>query len=188
MTDLTLDTRTGLPDALRVLLADYPRTDWTLHRNFDGLVSFWLDRHLNFRALTSQMAADSQAVLDGTADPERFAGNLSRHGNRFLTELHGHHQIEDSYFFPRLTLLEHRLSYGFDMLETDHHALGDLLHRFTTSANAALTVWATPDLLTTTAAFAIDLSTITARLDRHLTDEEDLIVPVILRHGPQAVE
>ena len=188
MTDLTLETRTGLPDALRVLLAEYPRTDWTLHRNFDGLISFWLDRHLNFRALTARMAADSQAVLDGTADPERFAASLSRHGNRFLTELHGHHQIEDSYFFPRLTELERRLASGFDMLETDHHALGDLLDRFTTSANAALTSWATPALLTATAAFAVDLAAVTARLDRHLVDEEDLIVPVILHHGPGSVE
>ena len=40
MTDLALDTRPGLPDALRLLLPLYPRANWTLHRNFDGLVSF----------------------------------------------------------------------------------------------------------------------------------------------------
>jgi iron-sulfur cluster repair protein YtfE (RIC family) len=188
MTHTSLDTRTGLPDALRALLADYPRTDWTLHRNFDGLVSFWLDRHLNFRALTATMAAQTAAILDQSADPQHFAATLSHLGNRFLSELHGHHQIEDSYFFPRLTQLEHRLAHGFDMLETDHLAIDGLLHRFTTSANAVLTTWQTPALLTHAAAFAADLHTITTLLDRHLTDEEDLIVPVILHHGPHMVE
>ena len=185
MPDLALDRRHGLPDALRALLADYPRTDWTVHRNFDGLVSFWLDRHLAFRDLTAAMSGATQSLLDRAADPQTYAARLSRSGNRFLQELHGHHQIEDLHFFPRLTRLEPRLLRGFDMLENDHLAIGGLLDRFTTSANAVLT---DPADLTRAAAFAADLGAITTLLDRHLTDEEDLIVPVILHHGPGAVE
>ena len=188
MTDLNLSTRPGLPDALRALLADYPRRDWSIHRNFGGLVSFWLDRHLSFRTLTAHMQVEAQAVLDGQTDPELYAGSLSRMGNRFLTELHGHHQIEDAHFFPRLTQLERRLERGFQMLETDHHAIDGLLQRFATSANAVLSGWQGPALLTMTAAFLTDIEGITTLLDRHLTDEEDLIVPTILHHGPDAVE
>ena len=185
MPDLALARRHGLPDALRALLADHPRVDWTVHRNFDGLVSFWLDRHLNFRDLTARMSAATQSLLDRATDPQTYAAALARNGNRFLQELHGHHQIEDMHFFPRLTRLEPRLLRGFDMLETDHLAIGGLLDRFATSANAVLT---DPSTLTHAAAFAADLATIATLLDRHLTDEEDLIVPVILRHGPGAVE
>ncbi|MEO8245271.1 MAG: hemerythrin domain-containing protein [bacterium] len=188
MTDLPLETRSGLPEALQALLADYPRTDWTLHRNFDGLVSFWLDRHLNFRHLTARMQAGVQQVLDGAADPEHFAATLSRSGNQFLSELHGHHQIEDLHYFPALTRLQPNLERGFTMLEADHHALDHHLHNFTTSANAVLTSWQTPALITHTAAFETDLAAITALLDRHLVDEEDLIVPVLLHHGPGAVD
>ena len=188
MTDLALAVRPGLPDTLRALLEVYPRATWPLHRNFDGLVAFWLDRHLNFRSLTARMAADAEAVLDRTADPERFAGNLSRRGNQFLSELHGHHQIEDSHFFPRLTALECKLTHGFDILETDHLVIDGLLQRFASSANTVLTGWQGPDLLTLTAAFTADLATITTMLNRHLLDEEDLIVPVILLHGPGALD
>ena len=49
--DLALGVRAGLPDALRVLLADYPREGWESHPHFTGLVRFWLDRHLMFRPL-----------------------------------------------------------------------------------------------------------------------------------------
>jgi hemerythrin-like domain-containing protein len=185
LTDLSLETRSRLPDALRLLLPDYPRSDWAGHDNFDGLVAFWLDRHLNFRDLTAGMSAATQSLMDRATDPQAYAASLARNGNRFLQELHGHHQIEDMHFFPRLTRLEPRLLRGFDMLETDHLAIGGLLDRFTTAANAVLT---DPANLTAAAAFAADLDRITALLDRHLTDEEDLIVPVILHHGPGAVE
>ena len=188
MTDLSLTTRTGLPEPLRALLADYPRADWTFHNNFDGLVAFWLDRHLNFRTLTTRMSAGAQAVLGGQIDPAAHAASLSRMGNRFLTELHGHHQIEDAHFFPRLTQLERRLERGFAMLETDHQAIDGLLHRFATSANAVLTGWQGPAGRDLTGTFLTDLQGITTLLERHLTDEEDLIVPTILHHGPGAVE
>jgi len=188
MTDLHLTSRPGLPDPLRELLVLYPRDGWTFHNNFDGLVAFWLDRHLNFRTLTARMAEGAQGVLNGQIDPERHAASLGRMGNRFLTELHGHHQIEDAHFFPRLTQLERRLERGLQMLEADHFAIDGLLHRFAASANAVLTGWQGPTQRDTTAAFLTDLQGIGALLERHLTDEEDLIVPTILHHGPGAVE
>ena len=40
MTELKLEKRAGLPDALRVLLEQYPRADWTHHEQYHGLVSF----------------------------------------------------------------------------------------------------------------------------------------------------
>jgi len=46
--------RKGLPDALRVLLEQYPRALWESHQNFDGLTRFWLERHLMFRRALGQ--------------------------------------------------------------------------------------------------------------------------------------
>ena len=37
-----LETRQGLPDALRYLVEKYPRDIWESHRNFDELTRFWL--------------------------------------------------------------------------------------------------------------------------------------------------
>ena len=182
---LPLETRTALPDPLRILLAEFPRADWQAHGNFGGLVAFWLDRHLAFRRMTDEMRQQTEALLDGRLDPQVFAGRLSRQGSRFLDHLHGHHQIEDAQFFPQLALAEPRLAHGFDLLEADHQAIDRHLAGFVTSANTLLTGWQDPATLTQAAgSFLGAVAGITALLDRHLTDEEELVVPVILRHGP----
>lgn len=182
MTDLA--TRPGLPDALRVLLAEYPRTGWDAHPHVDGLVRFWLDRHLAFRGLLVAMTADAQAVLDARMDAEDYARRLYRLGGRFVGDLHGHHHIEDDHYFPMLAQIEPRLARGFDLLDSDHHALAVQLDRFVASANGVLTGWRGAGLKDATAAFRATLADCARLLDRHLTDEEDLVVPVILAHGP----
>lgn len=182
MTDLA--TRPGLPDALRVLLAEYARTGWDAHPHVDGLVRFWLDRHLAFRDLLAAMTADAQAVLDGGMEAEAWARRLSRLGGHFVGDLHGHHHIEDDHYFPMLAQIEPRLARGFDLLDSDHHALAAHLDRFVAAANGVLTDWQGTKLKDATAAFRATLVDSTRLLDRHLTDEEDLIVPVILAHGP----
>jgi hemerythrin-like domain-containing protein len=182
MSDLA--TRPGLPDALRVLLAGYPRAGWQAHPHFDGLVRFWLDRHLAFRHLLAAMQAETAAMLDRNADPQAYAARLLRLGGHFVGDLHGHHQIEDHHYFPLLAQLDPRLSRGFDLLDSDHHALAAHLDRFVETANGVLTGWQGAALHDATAAFHATLADSARLLDRHLTDEEDLIVPVILAHGP----
>ena len=174
--DLKLAQRTGLPDTLRVLLNDLPRARWQAHPDFGGLVRFWLDRHGMFRQLTDLLTQYSQAAVDRALDPQAYRARLSRFGAMLVQNLHGHHQIEDHQYFPQLVALEPRLQRGFDILDSDHHDLDALLARFTEAANATLRGGEAGEMLKTVQAF-------TPFLDRHLTDEEDLIVPVILKHG-----
>lgn len=180
MTDTTLElqNRTGLPDALRVLLEAYPRSDWQGHANFAGLIEFWLDRHLMFRRLTEALRSDAEAAVDRKLDKKAHAARLSRYGGMLVSQLHGHHQIEDAHYFPVLSLREKRLARGFDILDSDHHAMDGLLDRFTKSANAVLQGQGEAG------AFHRELLSFEGLLHRHLEDEEDLIVPVILKHGP----
>lgn len=181
---LDLDGRSGLPDALRVLLRDYPRAGWPADRNFDGLVSFWLERHMGFRQMMQAMQTETEALLDRAIDPQVHAARLSRFGSRFVSDLHGHHQIEDAHYFPVLARAEPRIAAGFDLLDRDHQALDGHLERFIKGANAVLRKVATPaDHHAAAGRFATDLSRLNALLDRHLLDEEELVVPVILRHG-----
>lgn len=186
MTDTSL-TRTGLPDALRVLLADYPRAGWQADPGFHGLVSFWLERHLAFRDLTALLQTDAEAALDARLSPDQHAHRLARLGGHLVQDLHGHHQIEDHHYFPRLSALEPRLARGFDILDADHHALHYHIDTFIKGANAVLKAQGDPVTRgTRTGRFRDDLATFRTFLDRHLTDEEDLIVPVILKHGDRA--
>ncbi|EPX86788.1 hemerythrin domain-containing protein [Salipiger mucosus] len=177
MDDLDLKTRSGLPEALRVLLQDYPREAWEADPGFSGLVQFWLERHMMFRRLTEAMQTDAEAEMDGRLDREAMAPRLARMGNMLIEQLHGHHQIEDHHYFPVLSGLDQRLTRGFEILDRDHHAMDGLLDRFARSANGVL------QGQTETGPFRDELLSFSGMLERHLHDEEDLIVPVILRHG-----
>jgi iron-sulfur cluster repair protein YtfE (RIC family) len=177
--DLALDQRTGLPDALRVLLEDYPRRAWNGHENFGELVQFWMQRHMMFRQLIRMMAEDAERLADGRMAFEDYAPRLSHYGSTLLNELHGHHQIEDHHYFPRLVGIDTRVARGFDLLESDHEALDPLLHEMADGANAVLRGGSA-------AAFHAQLERFDGLLERHLTDEEEIVVPVILKSGFKA--
>lgn len=173
--------RTSLPDPLRVLIEELPRAGWERHPNFGGLVQFWLSRHLDFRAMHGQMLRAAHQYLDGKLSGHDWQAGLRAAGNRFLDELHGHHMIEDFEYFPVLADLEPRLSAGFDMLERDHQALDGLLDGFRAAATAALRAPDPPHELA--GRFLDGLHRLGGFLERHLIDEEDLVVPVVLKSG-----
>ena len=177
MTDpLGLETRDGLPDALRVLVREYPRTGWHHHENFTGMVQFWMDRHTMFRRLLNALELDLARHLDGQLAASEYAPRLSRYGGHLLSELHMHHQIEDQHYFPMLMSLDERISSGFDLLERDHQQIDGFLSELATRANAVIDGAEAGELNK-------HLTRMHTALDRHLTDEEDLVVPVVLASG-----
>lgn len=173
---LSLTERSGLPDALRVLANSYPRAQWTTHPNFGELVRFWIQRHLMFRELVSVLREDAEKAVDGDLDFQRHASCLSQYGGTLLNELHMHHQVEDYHYFPQLIKLDARLERGFELLESDHDAMDGLLHDMAQEANAVLQGGETGVFLDRLNGFA-------HLLERHLTDEEEIVVPVILATG-----
>ncbi|MCO6383689.1 hemerythrin domain-containing protein [Oceanicola sp. 502str15] len=184
---LNLPDRETLPDALRILLADYPRDTWEAHPHFAGLVEFWLDRHLMFRKLLGLLNTETQSLLDG-ADPARFGTALPRYGGMLLQQLHGHHQIEDQHYFPILQQKAPGIARGFELMEADHVQLDPALAAFADTANAALSKIAEGgNAKDSVAPFAASLESLGKLLDRHLTDEEELVVPVVLKLGPDTI-
>jgi hemerythrin-like domain-containing protein len=178
----SLANRADLPAEFRLILADYPREGWQDHPDFNGLAAFWLDRHLNFRRMMQILTTDAQARIDRALAPEDYARRLQRLGSNLLNDLIGHHQIEDSAYFPELARLEPRISRGFDILDADHHDLHDLIDRFATEANAVLSQPDEAQSREATAEFLRGLGRFETMLARHLTDEEDLVLPVVLKH------
>ncbi|PTX54790.1 hemerythrin HHE cation binding domain-containing protein [Litoreibacter ponti] len=175
---LDLSRRDGLPDALRVLLEDLPRETWEAHPNFGGMVQFWLQRHLMFRRLLDVLETDLQRLIDRQVGFETYGGRLSHYGGTLLNELHAHHQIEDQHYFPRLVTLDTRLEQGFALLDRDHHAMDGAINGVADGANTLLRSKGA-DI----AALEVVLRDMARMLDRHLTDEEEIIVPVILKTG-----
>jgi iron-sulfur cluster repair protein YtfE (RIC family) len=187
-----LERRRGLPEALQVLLRDYPRPLWESHRNFDGLTRFWLDRHLMFRDLLGRLSAENAGFLDRRSPARTHAARTARYAGFLLNELHGHHHVEDNHYFPVLSGLEPRIARGFDLLDADHKALEGHLHGLADETNALLRAiealsGAGPEAAAHKAAGALQtrLEGFGRFLDRHLTDEEELVVPVILHHAPR---
>jgi iron-sulfur cluster repair protein YtfE (RIC family) len=176
--------RKGLPDALRVLLEQYPRALWESHQNFDGLTRFWLERHFMFRRALGQWQEDTRAFLDKGRDPRKHGQMTARLGGFLINELHGHHQIEDAHYFPVLSSAEKRLARGFDLLDADHHALDAELHALTQAANSHLQALSQgADMRASAGSMLKLLDGFEQFLDRHLQDEEELVVPVILHHA-----
>jgi hemerythrin-like domain-containing protein len=169
-------TRDGLPDALRLLVDEIPRTGWRAHPEFGPLTAFWLERHLSFRRLLTELREDARARADGRMEARSHAARLSRLGGAFLQELHGHHSIEDHVYFPKLAAAAPEIERAFAMLDADHHRLHEELDGFAGAANGVLRGGEAGPL-------AERLAAMERFLDRHLTDEEDVIVPVILRAG-----
>jgi iron-sulfur cluster repair protein YtfE (RIC family) len=182
-----LDLRTGLPDALRILLAEFPREGWEDNPHFEGLVRFWLERHMMFRRLTEALTEDAEKMLDRSLDPMTYGQRLSRLGAMLVGELHGHHHIEDAHYFPLLARTEPRLETGFALLDRDHQALDVHLSSFTDRANAVLGQIVEPSAHEEAGAFHEGVVGFTRFLDRHLVDEEELVVPVILKHAPDGL-
>ena len=177
-----LAERQELPEALRILVDALPRAGWEAHPNFGGLVQFWMERHQGFRQYHRLLTEDVRGFLDRGSALRDWQPRLSRLGSGLLQELHGHHMIEDHEYFPMLARLEPRLARGFDMLERDHQEMDVLLHDFADRANAVLRLTGDGGR-DEAAAFAALVERLGGFLDRHLTDEEELVVPVVLTTG-----
>lgn len=180
----TLTTRAGLPDALRILVEQYPRDLWETHSNFDGMTRFWLERHLEFRRALEMMQSDTEAALDKTEDEHLLTRRLLHVGKFFVDALHGHHHIEDHHYFPIFIQTEPRLSRGFEILDTDHHVLHHHLDGLETRLAGLAQNMQSNDQNRVMADMRTTLDDFSKFMDRHLTDEEDLIVPIVLEHGP----
>lgn len=179
-----LERREGLPDALRVLVEALPRGTWESHPNFSPLTRFWLQRHLMFREVLGRLRGDTRTFLDGRADPRAYGRQTARLAQFLLEELHSHHSIEDHHYFPALQGLDPRLETGFALLDADHHALDFHMAGLAEDTNAALRGLKAADPLAGAGRLEARLTEFDRFLDRHLTDEEDLVVPVILRYAP----
>ena len=184
-TALDIERRDGLPDALRVLVNALPRGTWEAHPNFSPLTRFWLERHLMFREILTRLQSGTESYLNGDTDPRRYGRDTARLAQFFLQELHGHHSIEDHHYFPALQSLDWRLERGFTLLDADHHALDGHMNALAEQTNGMLRGLESDDKLGPAGTLGKGLDGFGRFLDRHLTDEEDLVVPVILTYAPE---
>lgn len=187
--DLSLVTRSGLPHDLRLLLVRYPREVWAAHPNLGQMASFWLSRHAMFREIGGMLEDASVRFREGQTDAQQFAEFFAPRLQFLLQQLHAHHHIEDDHYFPIFRKADSRLAHGFDLLEGDHDHLAANIENSVEAANGFLRALGGPaDALRPSVESCMQQSTVLFQgLIRHLDDEEDLIVPLILDRGELAL-
>lgn len=179
------DIRThDMPETMRILLDDYPRDSWDAHPGFKEKTKHWLGAHQMFRRLGELVRSETELYLDKSREPDDFAGRLSYYGNALVANLHGHHNWEDKRYFPELSAADPRFDAGLEILEKDHQELDRVLDGFTESANRTIKLIHLDEPQAREEAGRLHglAGTIEAFLDRHLADEEELAVPIILHH------
>ncbi|MGZ3279750.1 MAG: hemerythrin domain-containing protein [Caulobacteraceae bacterium] len=188
--DVQLPTRRGLPDDIAYLRAAYPRARWQGLANFGELADFWLQVHDSLRRQGGQLKQATDAFGRGEwpagADfPSVFVPRF----NQFLGHLNGHHQIEDSAYFPRFRALDPRMGAGFAILEADHRLIHEQIVASVDAARALLRALAQDADAQRRAADAYGgaADRLLDLLGRHLADEEDLVIPAMLEHGERSL-
>ncbi len=106
-----------------------------------------------------------------------------------LWQLEGHHQVEDLHYFPVFRRAEPRLASGFELLERDHDSLHASLGDLAAHANRVLAQDGADRALfhAALARFRDAEATLGRQLRRHLDDEEDLVVPLLIERGEEVL-
>jgi len=181
-----LDRRQGLNEELLYLLRRHPREGWDDNAGLGDLARFWLGRHDGFRQLGGALSDALTRFREGEIEAMRFGGFFAPRLQHFLSELHHHHVIEDQHYFPVFAAAETRLARGFEILENDHELIHERIGRVITSANGLLGLLEGGDrdrIRRAADTYAADSDLLVTGLLRHLDDEEDLIVPLMIERG-----
>jgi hemerythrin-like domain-containing protein len=186
---LLLPVRAGLSDEIAYLRGAHPQPLWRAHANYGEMADFWLQVHHSLREHGRELARVIETLREGELDAAGFQPLFIPRFNQFIQHLHGHHQIEDSAYFPRFRALDPRMVVGFDLLEHDHGLIHLQLLASIGSARellAALPQGGDEQRLAIDA-YAAASGQLLALLTRHLADEEDLVIPAILEHGERSI-
>mgnify|MGYP001556727453 CR=1 FL=1 len=165
----------------------FPRERWT--EALPESAAFWLQMHAGFRAQQRHMADAAARWRSGALDPHGLHGTLIPTLQAFLQHLDGHHRIESGHYFPQFRLIEPRIQPGLDLLDRDHdaiHAHLDALYQSAVAFHQGVAAQS-PGASDHAHRLADVLDRAAPGLIRHLDDEEDIVIPLmVLKSGPAA--
>ena len=155
---------------------------WKDAASTHSTVRFLLARHRGFRNRLKDIAETTRNVLDTKLSPPAFCISLAQELHYFVPQLEGHHQAESQRLYPRLIEFHPAAQAKFETLESDHHAIDSLLAQIARVPEDLMNDAPTEDIFFAKAqAFASLLRDFESSLLRHLEDEEDLVVPILLK-------
>jgi len=188
----TLDLRHrqgDLPSEMIALLKDYPKDAWSNNINLGPVTLFWLRKHKMFRDLGADLNRTLAQSAAGKVDLYRNLTPVQHKFQKFFGELHLHHHVEDDHYFPIYLGAAPEMSKGLDLLENDHNFLHVELERTIKATRKMFAVTQKPVQTRhdATSELADAFSSLNRFLKRHLNDEEDIIVPLVLSRGERVL-
>ena len=144
--------------------------------------SGWLKVHTNIRKRQRILVQISEAYISGEFDWSEYRSQILKRINMHVLKLHQHHEVEDDGFFPEFVSMYPKLAPAFEILGHDHEYLNELLDKLQIQndqlARSEIEDKALAEELHKT------LVAVTNLLSQHLSDEEDLVIPILgLRQG-----
>lgn len=142
--------------------------------------SGWLKVHTNIRKRQRILVQISEAYISGEFDWSEYRSQILKRINMHVLKLHQHHGVEDEGFFPEFVSMYPKLAPAFEILGHDHEYLNELLDKLQIQndmlARSEVEDKALAEELHKTLVAVTDL------LQQHLTDEEDLVIPILGLH------
>ena len=153
-----------------------PPTDW-FNADYVYKTSGWLNIHADIRQRQRILLEISDAYRMNSLEWSAYRAQTLPRVNQYILKLHHHHNIEDQAYFPTFIRMYPQLKAGFEILDRDHVHLDTLLNELQT-LNGQLAKSDVEDKALTEQLHHT-LVNVSVLLSQHLTDEEDLVIPIL---------
>ncbi|HMN51372.1 MAG TPA: hemerythrin domain-containing protein [Xanthobacteraceae bacterium] len=176
-----LAKRRGLTAELRKLLFDTPKEQWGSHNNYWRGADMWQGIHRSLLHESGLFVSGLENLLDMPKSEMDTALRLAdmRHlGGHLVGHAHVHHHVEDDHYFPRFKEVFPQLGKPIDLLDCDHRVLEETLDAVEGHVRTLFAEKAGRDEIAAVLEEARKLDRI---LTRHLEDEEDIVIPALLK-------
>jgi len=178
-----VNKRKGLPSSVQETLLESTRSEWKDHPRFGGKANFFMTIHRELLDGSAQLSRGIEKLLDVPASDVSEAVsqmNMLPFSKGLIDLAHRHHEIEDHGYFPQFRLMYPELNRVLSLLDGDHKVLNSALDDTQVALNQLNGPVITRDQLADLHAGGQALENI---LNRHIWDEEEVIIPIFLRHG-----
>jgi len=173
--------REELPHSIKKSLISIERSNWFFHPKYHGKAEFFIQYHEGLMNTSIQILSTLKALLDNPGEDSRIYYELNKVKvlcYALFANAHRHHMIEDHSYFPMFRKIELKMGAGIDLLENDHKRLSLALDVLKSSLQQGLHT-AGYSAIGKLYQSAVEVDNI---LVRHLSDEEEIIIPIFLKH------
>jgi len=191
-----IEKRSELSNQLQLQLVELQsisgkRDEWHQHTRFAGEAEFWMQVHKALLIATAELPNKCGALMLSIDDPiarKKSLTQLSQLGGQLIHHAHTHHHVEDNHFFPVFQKAFPKLNHHLELLDGDHKVLTasldqlELALREVSSAkNYSDSKSANSKCQFTCEQLLSAAKSVDALFTRHIADEEEICIPVILQ-------